>query len=300
VAAMFLYSKSLASINNYQAFLNSRNYNYSVVIDKSLDTNCYALYNKIITFSKNESLNSTINAVTLMETGSSHNDEDFIYDYVCELKENEILISLNIAINNKIKVGSIIYSRSKITTSVDSYVVKGLIPDIYGINENDTNMDKGIIVVGKSEEYLNNIQTDYIYFYNTDFSKINQQGANITGALNSVEKTKVNLIKNHVFFSSVTCGLLVAITSVMAVVLMSFNIGVYLKKKEYGVQSLNKIIITDLLAYFIMIIVGVCFAYGILSMITRFAFESILSFLTISIIVFASSYLIVKKRMNRR
>jgi hypothetical protein len=300
VAAMFLFSKSLASIHNYQAFLNSRNYNYSVVIDKSLDENCYALYNKTITFSKNESLNSTINAVTLMETGNVHNDEDFLYNYVYDLEENEVLISLNIAINNDIKVGSVIYSRSKITTSVDSYVVKAVIPDIYGINENDTNMDKGIIVVGKSEEYLSNIQTDYIYFYNTDYSKINLQGANITGALNSIEKTKAKLIKNHIFFSSLTCGLLVVISSVIVGVLMTFNFGVYLKKKEYGVQSLNKIIITDLLIYFAMITAGGCLAYGILSIITRFALESILSFVTISITVFAASYLILKKKMNRR
>jgi hypothetical protein len=300
VAAMFLFSNSIASVHKYQAFLNSRNYNYSVVVDKNLDSNCYALYNKTITFSKNESLNSTINAVTLMKTSSAYDEDDFLYGYNCELLGNEILISNNIAIINGIKPGMTVYSRSKITTSVEPYIVKGVIPDVFGINETDTNMGKGIIVVGESNEYLNNIQTDYIYFYNTDYSKINQQGANITGALNNTEKTKTNLFKSHLFFSSITAVLMALTTSITAVLLMAFNFNVYLKKKEYGIPSLGKIVLIDLLVYFGLIIMGGSVVYAISSMFIRFAFESLLSFVSILCIAFICSYFCVKKIMKGR
>lgn len=300
VAAMFLFSNSISSVHEYQSFLNSRNYNYSIVVDKNIDSNCYALYNKTITFSKNESLNSTINAVTLMETGNTHDKDDFLFGYDYELLENEVLISNNLAIINGIKPGMTIYSRSKITTSVDSYIVKGVIADVYGINESDTNMEKGVIVVGESDDYLTNIQTDYIYFYNTDYSKINQQGANITGALNSVEKTKTNLIKSHIFFSSITTGLITIIIVVTAILLLSFNFNVYLKKKEYGVQTLNKSILFDLIAYFGMTIIGGSIVYAFSLLFVRFALESILIFLTILLVAFVCSYFCIKKRMKGR
>jgi len=300
VAAMFLFSNSISSVHEYQSFLNSRNYNYSIVVDKNIDSNCYALYNKTITFSKNESLNSTINAVTLMETGNTHDKDDFLFGYDYELLENEVLISNNLAIINGIKPGMTIYSRSKITTSVDSYIVKGVIADVYGINESDTNMEKGVIVVGESDDYLTNIQTDYIYFYNTDYSKINQQGANITGALNSVEKTKTNLIKSHIFFSSITTGLITIIIVVTAILLLSFNFNVYLKKKEYGVQTLNKSILFDLIAYFGMLIIGGSIVYAFSLLFVRFALESILIFLTILLVAFVCSYFCIKKRMKGR
>ena len=50
-AAMFLFTNQVSSLNSYSSFLKSRNYNYSVIIDKNLEKDAYAFYDRKISFS---------------------------------------------------------------------------------------------------------------------------------------------------------------------------------------------------------------------------------------------------------
>ena len=119
VLAMFLFSDAIESTRCYQSFLDSRQYNYSVVIDKNLSKDCYAYYDKTILFSKSKNLDQMINATTLMLTENDHTNNDFLAGIETDLKENEVLISANIAKKSKINKGIVLYSQNIVTTKID-------------------------------------------------------------------------------------------------------------------------------------------------------------------------------------
>ena len=300
VAATILFTDLIASICEYQSFLNSRNYNYSVVIDKNIGANCYALYGKTITFSKNVNLDSTINVTSLMKTDSDYDNDDFLFNYEYNLLADEVLISKNIALTNGIKVGTILYSRNRINNKVDSFTVMGLIPDIYGVSEKDNDMTKGVIVVGKNDDLLKNIQTNFIYFYHDDNSLVNKHGANITGDLTNIKKIYNNAIQGHIFYSLIISCILILTTAVAYSLLISFNLTVYLKKKEYGVLNLYKMMYIDFFIYVILILFFTISFYLIAFFWSRFSIELFLALIIYQIIGFLLSQIILRRKILRR
>ena len=95
--SMILYNDKIFSIKSSKDFYNSRNYNYSVVIDKKLNSNTYAFYDKKITFSVSDEMDIGINASVIMEIDCEYDKNDFLYNYHKQLDENEIMISQNVA-----------------------------------------------------------------------------------------------------------------------------------------------------------------------------------------------------------
>lgn len=299
-SSMLLYSSSIKSISNYQRFLKTRNYNYSITIDKDLGVDCYAYYNKNITFSKMSNLNTTINAIVLMETGSEHTKNDFLNGYDVALKENEVLISANLAKQNKLKIGTYIYSKSKVTTLVEKYIVKDIIDDVYGFRKNDIDKDKGIIITGKASQYLENIETNYLYFYYEDYSLINKCGANITGELNNINDLKESLVFRHLFYSIITSLLIVSIAIILVIVLRSFNHNIYKKKWEFGIDNINKQVFINQFIYYIVNLLFGYICYFLLTIFSNSSLEIVLMFFLINTIVFALSFIDIKRVIKKR
>ena len=81
VASIVLFSNKSYSYTKSSKFLSSRNCNYSVIVDKELEIDTYAFYDRSILFSKAEDLKNTVNATVLMEIGNTHSNDDFFYDY---------------------------------------------------------------------------------------------------------------------------------------------------------------------------------------------------------------------------
>ena len=251
VAAIVLFSNNSYSYAKSSKFLSSRDCNYSIIIDKELERDTYAFYGRSISFSESENLKKTVNAIVLMEIGNTHSDNDLFSGYdVSSLKENEIAISNNLARYYNLYIGSTLFSRSKYNDSIITYTISLIFPDLYGIDENATNIEMGIIVAGKSKDYLDNIKSDFIYFYNEDYSLINQSGAIITGNLNSIRTARINITKNHFLYSFATFIMISIIASLFFVLMVAYNNGVYVRKKEIGFVKLKAYIAFDIAVYY--------------------------------------------------
>lgn len=294
---IFLTSESLVSLGRYNSFLSSRNYNYSVEIDKNIEQDTYAYYNKTITFTHN---NKLINSVVLMDTQKQHTENDLLNGFDLSLEEYEVAVSANIASINNLKVGSIIQSKSKITNNVNDYKVIKILPDIYGIDENDNDRSKGIIVTGKSDEYLNSIDVNYIYFYNTDSSLINSKGANIVGKLNDIEVTKSKVFGMYALELSIVLVISLVISVLLYIVILSFNKSIYLKRKEFGVSSLYNQIKIDLLVYSLSVSLITLIIFAISSIFVRFSVALMLIEIIPFIVISVVSYFVLKNYIRRR
>lgn len=298
VLAMFLFSDTIESTRCYQSFLDSRQYNYSVVIDKNLSKDCYAYYDKTILFSKSKNLDQMINATTLMLTENDHTNNDFLAGIETDLKENEVLISANIAKKSKISKGTVLYSQNIVTTKIDLYVVKDVITDIYGLSENETSKEKGLIIIGKNEVYLSNIKTDYIYFYYTDYSLIDIERANICGELTNINELKIKIMKVNILYSLITIILITIICIISFAILSFLNLAIYKKKKEYGVLNLyTRILIDYIIYYFIMIISSYLF-YFLICQTSRISIENIIYLFVLASIICFCFICTMKKRLK--
>lgn len=303
ILSMSLFQDNIVSLSKYQKFLSSRNYNYSVIIDKAIDEDCYAYFGKSITFFDNESLNNVISSLTMMEIHNKHTNNDFLYGYyLSELNEHEVLISSNIASSYKLSIGDNIYSRNETSQGINSYIIKGIIDEIYGISNRDTSKEKGIIILGKNNDYLNNLQIEFIYFYHNDYSKINEQGAHISGNLYNLQDIKKAISLKHILYSLITTIFIVAISLISINLLLKFNINNYLRKKKDGFLKLNAIIKRDLLIYLIFIsFLSIFLNYCISNIISNFvAIELYIIFLISMILSCFVSYLLVKRKIKWR
>jgi hypothetical protein len=294
---IFLTSESLVSLERYNSFLSSRNYNYSIEIDKDIEQDTYAYYNKTITFTHN---NKLINSVVLMDTQGQHTENDLLNGFDLSLEEYEVAISANIASINNLNIGSIIQSKSKITNKLNDYKVIRILPDIYGIDENDNDRSKGIIITGKSDEYLNNIDVNYIYFYNTDSSLINSKGANIVGKLNNIEVTKSKVFGMYALELAIVLIISLVISILYNIVILSFNKLIYLKRKEFGVSNLYNQIKIDLLVYSLSVSLITLIVFTISSIFVRFSLALMLIEIIPFIVVSFGSYFVLKNYIRRR
>ena len=294
---IFLTSESLVSLGRYNSFLSSRNYSYSIEIDKDIEQDTYAYYNKTITFTHN---NKLINSVVLMDTQGQHTENDLLNGFDLSLEEYEVAISANIASINNLNVGSIIQSKSKITNKLNDYKVIRILPDIYGIDENDNDRSKGIIITGKSDEYLNNIDVNYIYFYNTDSSIINSKGANIVGKLNDIEVTKSKVFGMYALELALVLIISLVISVLFNIVILSLNKLIYLKRKEFGVSNLYNQIKIDLLVYSLSVSLITLIVFTISSIFVRFSLALMLIEIIPFIVVSFGSYFVLKNYIRRR
>lgn len=297
ILMIILTSKSLASLKSYSNFLSSRNYNYSVIIDKDIKEDTYAFYNKTIAFNYDDKL---INSVVLMDTQNNYTKNNFLDGYDLLLGEYEVAISANIASINNLKIGSIIQSKSKVTNTLNNYIVKIILPDMYGVSEKDNDRSKGIIIIGKSEEYLNNIETNYIYFYNDDYSLINSNGANIVGQLNSIKSIKNNINKIYLLQLGLLLIISIAVSTIFFIVILSFNKSIYLKRKEFGLSKLYNQIKTDFFIYDSIITTVTLVSFAISSIFLRFSIVLLLIEIIPFLMISVCSYVIFKNYIRRR
>lgn len=108
VANMLLFSDETFSMSSYSSFLNDRNYNYSIVVDKDLREDCYAYYDRKISFAKDESLDEKLIATVLMRTDGAYTKNDFLDGIGTEnLRKGEIVISGNLSRKHKLSIRAI-------------------------------------------------------------------------------------------------------------------------------------------------------------------------------------------------
>ncbi len=300
MAAMFSFSDKIYSLSEYNSFLQTRNYNYSVIVDKKINEDCYAYFGKSLTFSKTEDMSDVINSLTIMDVGSEHTKHDFLYGYnLDDLGKNEVLISANISRYYDLSEGDSIYSRNEISTGMNRYIIKGIIDEIYGINEKDTNNEKGLIILGENRDYENNLKLEFIYFYYNDYSMISNQGAHIRGELYSLDDTKKVILFDYLFYICVVTLILMTIMIITISLLLNFNICNYQRKKIIGYLDVYSNMRSDIFAYFLLITFIPMIIYGLFSIVSVFSIELYINFILFSTIIMCISYLVVKDKVKR-
>lgn len=297
VLPMFLFTDTISSLGNYSSFLNKREYNYSVIVDKDLGTDSYAYFDKKLTFYTQDTLSGGINAVVLMETNDSYTNKDIFSGHrISSLKTNELAVSSNIARRHNLSAGSVIYSKSLVKNSVENYSVCYILPEIYGVSDSDIYDSQGIILLGYDEEILENIQTSYIFFYFDDYSLINTKGANISGPLYSIKTLKANLFKKHLLYFVLTSLIIVLVVSIGFIVLSLFNLGIYKKRKEYGNPNTYAQMRRDSLIYYLIVVTLIACSYLIATVWLQFSLEVLLlAIIIISLCVAIVSFAFYKK-----
>lgn len=236
---MFLFTPQINSMNNSDSFLSNRECNYSIVIDKNLEIDTYALYNSEIIFSKSKDLDDYLSVTVLMETNNTHTNNDFFAGInISSLSKNEIALSSNVAKANKLSINDIVYSKNRVTNTINEYKVALIFPDTYGIAQEDVNTNHGVVIMGYDEMYLTNIVTNYIYYYNEDFSLINSSGASITGELCNLSLLRTNILKRHILYSSITIAGMILIIFGYFSLMFEYNKNILSLKYTLGVKSL--------------------------------------------------------------
>ena len=199
----------------------------------------------------------------------------------------------------KLSIGSLVYSKSPITNSVERYSIANILPDIFGVSDSDISNRKGLIVLGYDEETISNIQTNYIYFDLNDYSLINASGASIAGPLCSLDTLRNNIRAVHLRDALLEVLMMTAVLTGYFISLLIFNRDIYKKRREFGDVDVYKEMFIDFLAYYSLILLPVGAGYLICSIWLSFSIEVFLEMVTLTTIAFVFFYLMQRKTTRR-
>ena len=249
-ATLFLFNDELDALGRYSGFLGSRNYSHSVLVDRPIEQDSYALYGKRIMFSIDDTMSAYLNCEVLMESGNAHSEKDFLYPYQpSSLGANEVAISKNLLKKHGLSIGAIVYSKHIVKNEVVPYAVKAELPDIYGLKEKDFHVSNGVVLFGFDPLYFDNISTDHIFFYDSDSSLINKANATVKGGLVARLSAKQFIDSNQAKDVAITSAVSLSISTVFTVLLVSFNKSIYFYKKRLGNQDTYSFFVKHAIGY---------------------------------------------------
>lgn len=294
---MLLFSNEISSIQNYSSFLNTRHCNYSVLINQPLSKNSYAYYGDKISFSKDQTLSSVLDATVWMETFSVYDEDDFFNGYdVHTLGRGEIVVSENL----NIKIGTTLYTKSKRNGKLIPYKVTRVLPAFLGLEKENLRVEHGLILLGKDKEYLQKRKTNYLYFFDEDSSDINKEGANISGSLYDFSDVEKKLILKHSTYSGISVLLLLGISLAEMITLSVFNSHIYQEQRKFGNGFLYKNMLLNLLVYSFITRMISFSCYGSVSHLFSLSLEELLRLIFSQLVVACLVYLVHRKWLRRK
>lgn len=300
VGTMFLFNDEINYLNNYLGFLNTRNYSYSVLVDRSISKDTYAFYDRQITFSTNNKMTQSINCTIFMESNNEHSENDFFYPFdSSSLKKDEIALSQNLLNYYHLCVGDTIFSKHIVKNEVVSYRVKQQLPAVYGIGEKDFKINNGIALLGFDQLYISNINTDYMFFYKDDSSLINKENVQIIGNLVSKVKTKNNVIilLSKDYLISILIYLCISLTYTS--LLLAFNRKIYFIKKRFGNSDTYSFFNKASLLYEIFVLIFSLLVYILFGLCNYIVLQQIVIFSISSMVPNVIMNLIFLKKLER-
>lgn len=276
-AVVFLYNSKVNTLSKYSSFLSSRQYSHSVLVDRELKQDSYAFYGRKIMLSTDEKMGDYINCETLMETGNKHTSNDFFYPVdVSFLGSRDLALSKNLMKQYNLSIGDIVYSKHIYRNEIVEYTVRIELPEIFGIKEKDFNENLGVALIGLDNEYLDNILTDHIFFYNNNSSLINTEGANINGGLVSVKTVREYINFEKAKLLGITASIVIAVSIVSSIALLLFNKNVYILKKRFGNADSYQYVVRHAFGYQIAMLLLLLVIYGIFSIWNPFVFSELI------------------------
>lgn len=284
-AATFLHNSEIDSLLNYSNFLSSRNFCYSVLVDKSLTKDSYAFFDRKITFSKNSQMSDYLNCEVLMETGNEHSADDFVYPFDSgALAKNEVAISKNLVKEFGVCVGDTLFSKHIVKNEIESYRIKAILPEIYGVKKTDKNRLQGLIITGRDQDYLSNISVDHLFCYKNDSSVINASNAVVKGSF--VENAELRQCVNMALgkYVAITLTLQLAIVFISQICLYYFNKGIFVFKKRSGNPNTYTVCAVCMISYMMLIGMASVALYFLFSLLDVFSYVEMIMLLAATII----------------
>lgn len=159
---IFVISAIHKDLFDLSSLLKSK-YEYSCILGQSIGIDDYYVFNASINYSAQRDSKKSMNVDVIMQTKDS-DYTDLVFWRADKLKENEIAISQNIAVENHISEGDQLFSKYIVTGEIVDYTVKQIVPassDTRIINEY---LKNGIIIMGYDEEYINNLSHNVVLF----------------------------------------------------------------------------------------------------------------------------------------
>ena len=167
VVSIFTIEKGFAQ---FKSLLLS-DYSYSATMNHELDTDDYICFDAGISFKLSEEAKTSINADVIMQSDSAHYT-DKIYWNVKPLNAYEIAISSDIARENDLKVGDILFSKHVVDGIVREYQVAEIIRDASCVRIESTDTIKSFIIIGYDEQYVDNISHIHLIFTSEDVGSL--------------------------------------------------------------------------------------------------------------------------------
>ncbi len=159
---IFVVSAIYKDLFDLGSLLQSK-YEYSCILGQSIGIDDYYVFNASINYSVQRDSKKSMNVDVIMQTKDS-DYTDLVLWRADKLKENEIAISQNIAVENHISEGDKLFSKHIVTGEIVDYIVKQIVPassDSRIINEY---LKNGIIIMGYDAEYINNLSHNVVLF----------------------------------------------------------------------------------------------------------------------------------------
>lgn len=152
-------------------FYRSADYEYVFETQQSVKQNDY-LNCSSVTFYPNCDLSGSLNVECFMVMDGSEYQSASPFPLQKELGSREIAITYNVAQQYGFREGSVVYSKHNIISHIEEYTVAEILPICYGILRADQNLNRGVIVMGYDEMYVNNTNYSHIGFCEGDPTKL--------------------------------------------------------------------------------------------------------------------------------
>lgn len=217
--------------------LKNINYNYVYYLNNETKEKNEYIYvgNKLVFHTKIHSeydeCDCSINSETIMYKNNENCD-----NYL-SLKANEIAVSKNISEKYDLKIGDTIYCYTWYSSNIKEYIIKHIFGNSYGFSEIDISNDKGIILLGYDDKYLNISNEQYLLYSNKTSTEINNINTNSIIKIDKLSDDRFRITLEMMIYTFISMLIIFLLNHIYFV--MNENKKSLMKRYLYGEKKIN-------------------------------------------------------------
>lgn len=244
-------------------YYKTSKYQYLYETTGSTHVNGY-LHCSSVYFYADRNMNESILSECLMISKNSTYDFETPIKLDNQLGSREIAITVNLAKQFDLKIGSEVFSKHNIRNKIEEYKVAEIIPITYGILRVNYGINYGLIIMGCDLEYLNNTDYSYIGFSEKDPTILIQNSGVGLISLSNKKSNEYSLTKTILAWQGSICAVVILLTSLYSIIHWKNQKEYYNRLKLEGCATniIKKLIVLDvggpgILGLFISFVINV-------------------------------------------
>ena len=185
------YSSGLTQKEQQYGFLSSLPYEYCYEFSgEDYPANSYIDLNEAYSAKAH---GKTIKSDKLMQL----RDVTGIWDNVPTLQPDEVYLSVNLLDVHGLEIGDVISIQSPSSPESKSYRIAGELPPCYGLYQDFTDTNRGIIIFGLDETFLANNSANFVTYQDTSFkpSEVNAQLVSLFSVREQTKSVRAELLQ---------------------------------------------------------------------------------------------------------